>query len=474
MLKFLDTFSDRLINLLHLLFKSDGIIQADELMEELAITEKTLYDDFSFINDNWGDILEVHLSDNGEICAPKMSMSIFLELQSVILLETVSIKIIKSIFFHPNQKLNYHVEKLHLSSSTFYKYIHLINEELVKYDILIENNQAHYQIIGENEARLRRFFTTLFLQVSGYSSKMFLDDKLNDFLKQRIQAQYEGNEESISPNLISYYADLYFFSLLREQQGYFLETPQRFSGLKTSFSLEEFKFIEDHISVLKAEDLSRIEAFILVHHHAFNNYSDQHLNVTIPKCLEAIFETFQLSNRENESVIVNNFLKDLYLSEKFINIPLHLITNKYVYFTNEAKKNNAWAINELKHFINKLSLETSINFNFHLDYIIYVLIIHIPEIMENRLTQHVLMVSDNSKAHAKFLCERIQMELNMAPDSLQHVQCIYKEEIDKIDIHSYELIITNSISINQSFDSILINSFPVLDDIEKIKQKLII
>lgn len=473
MLKILDNFSERIINIIHMLFKSDGKIHIDNILNSLDISDKTLYDDFRFINENWGHIIEINFSESEEICAPKMSMSTFLELQSIILLDTVSIKILKSIFFYPYQKLSFHINRLHLSSSTFYKYIHLINDYLDEYEMTIENNQSCYHISSPNELRLRRFFTTFFLQVSGYSSKMFLDTEMNLFLKERIATLYKKNGHEITSIMLSYYADLYYFSLIREEQGFRLTPPKNFLGNWVNLSDEEHKFFNEHFKNITITNIKNVECFILVHHHKFTSYTDNNLDKAIPNFLNNIVKIFKLDTMEKKDTFVIDFLKDLYLSESFMKVPLHLVTNKYIYFTNEASKNNSWVIYKLKYLISKLSDETGIDFNYHEDFIIYNIIIHLPEIMENRLTQHILIISDNSKAHAEFLCERIQTELNLAPSSSQHVKCIYKEDLVMIDIHSYDLIITNSIPINEKIESILINSFPTFADLQKIKKNLI-
>lgn len=473
MLHVLDNYSDRLITILHVLFKSDGKISFDTLSDTLDISEKTLYDDLTFINENWDDIIEISLSDTDEICAPKMSMSTFLTLQSMILLDAVPIKIIKAIFFYPNEKLSFYSEHLHLSASTFYKYVHLWNEDLKRYNIQIQNTQSSYQIIGDNEISLRRFFTILFLEVSGYSSKVFLTHEKNDFLKNRIKNLYEHNKEEISQLQISFYADLYYVSLQREIQGYKVELPDNFIGDYLPLCDFGRSILSTHYSSLTEEDVYRIEASILVLRTSLNSYTDEHLEKTIPNFLNDLYNTFHIKKEDKVYHKLLTYLKDLYINNLFVNIPFHLISNKYVYFTTEALKNNAWAISEINYLVASLSLQANTNFNYHIDYLIYIFITQLPEIMKNRITQHVLIISSDSQDHAKFLCRMIQTELNMEPVSFEHVDCIHEKDLHKVDYNSYELIITNSIVVNQTIDSLLISGFPSSKDILAIKDILL-
>ena len=142
-----------------------------------------------------------------------------------------------------------------LSASTFYKYVHLWNEDLKRYNIKIQNTQSSYQIIGDNEIRLRRFFTILFLEVSGYSSKVFLTHEKNDFLKNRIKNLYEHNKEEISQLQISFYADLYYVSLQREIQGYKVELPDNFIGDYLPLCDFGRSVLSTHYSSLTEEEL---------------------------------------------------------------------------------------------------------------------------------------------------------------------------------------------------------------------------
>ncbi|WP_207028964.1 hypothetical protein [Vagococcus fluvialis] len=93
--------------------------------------------------------------------------------------------------------------------------------------------------------------------------------------------------------------------------------------------------------------------------------------------------------------------------------------------------------------------------------------------MKNRMTHQILVVSDNSKTHAEFLCETIKYELNMESFSFEQVDCIYKDTVDLLDLNIYSMIITNSIDVHQQYESILINSFPSQEDISYIRNCLL-
>lgn len=473
MLQILDSFSDRLNRILHLLFLSDGKIKFQEMVQHLNVSEKTLEDDIKFINDNWKETIKIEYSNFDEICCPKMSMNIFLELQSIILMNSVSIKILKNLFFYPYEKTTFHVEKLHISSSTFYKYVHIINKEMKQYNIWINNEQSRYYISGENELSIRRFFTTLFLEMSGYTSKTIIKTKPNTIFKSRIKINYNANKQPLSKTQESFYSTLYFISIQREQQGFQVEQTKYFSGIHMPFSEDDINLFSIEYPKLSLDDFYRIEVSILVLRSELNSYRDEHLNSTFSIFLSEIFDTFELKKTTREFNTLLVYLKDLYINNLFVKIPYHLISNKYDFFTNEAKKNNIGAVSEISFLVSHLSLRTKTDFHIHLNDIIFCLITQLPDIMMNKLNHHILVVSDNSKAHAEFLCQSIKSELNIDIISFKQVDCIYKDMIEFLDLNMYSFIITNSIDIHNKYESTLINSFPSQTDISMIKKHLL-
>ncbi|MGL4642731.1 MAG: helix-turn-helix domain-containing protein [Vagococcus fluvialis] len=473
MLRVLDNFSDRLHRIFQLLFLSDGKIKFKKMQNLLNVSEKTLEYDLIFINENWGQIITIEYSNFDEICSPKMAMNTYLELQSIILLNSVSIKIIKAIFFNPYEKTNFYVDKLHISSSTFYKYLHILNEEMEKYDIWIDNDQSEYYISGKSELAIRRFFTILFLEISGYSSKTFIDLEHNEFFKNRIKNNYEINNQRISQLQTSFYADLYYVSIQRELQGFQIIETNKFSGIHLPFTDEETHFFSITYDKLSLNDFYRVETSILFLRNELNSYTDKHLESTFQIFLNEIYDTFQIEKSQREFDTLITYLKDLYINNLFVKTPYFLISNKYDYFTNEAKKNNSWAIAEISFLVSHLSLRTNTDFNIHLNHIIFILVTQLPDIMKNRMTHQILVVSDNSKTHAEFLCETIKYELNMESFSFEQVDCIYKDTLDLLDLNIYSMIITNSIDVHQQYESILINSFPSQEDISTIRNCLL-
>lgn len=139
----------------------------------------------------------------------------------------------------------------------------------------------------------------------------------------------------------------------------------------------------------------------------------------------------------------------------------------------KQKKNNRWAISEISFLVSHLSLRTNTDFHIHLNHIIFILVTQLPDIMKNRVNHHILVVSDNSKKHAEFMCECIKYELNIETLSFEQVDCIFKDTIEYLDLNIYSFIVTNSIYIHNKYDSILINSFPSQADVSKIKKHLL-
>lgn len=473
MFKILDNFSERLHRLSDILLTSDGKTDIKTVLGLLDISEKTLREDITFINENWGYIFQIDISDTGEISAPRISISSFSKLQPKILINSVSIRFFKTLFFHPHQKIGFYTEQLHISTSTFYKYLHLLNERMASYDIEIKNEQSNYFIYSKKEMSVRQFVAIFFLEVSGYSTKLFLENQKNRLLRNRIVENYSYNNESTTQVNIAFYSKMYLISLERESQGFHIDDSSSFIGKTAPLTSEETALFNQFYPNLTMTHIKSIEESILSLRHSLNGYTDSHLEETIPFFLASIFDNFQLDKSREEFSFLLTYIKDLYINKLFVGVPYFLIHNNYAYFSHEARKNNKWTISEITFLVNDLSINTGQDFSEYLHHIIFMLVTQLPEIMENKYQQHVLIVSENSKKHAEFLLRCIKGELTTESISFDHVHCIDEASIETVDIDLYSLIITNSTSIHQNYKAILVNSFPSDYDIDVIKNYIL-
>lgn len=471
-IKILDNSSQRLISILSLLLETEEGIKISEIASNLNVSEKTIHDDLKIISESWANVIGLNLSLNGTIKVSKLSVSTFLQVRSSILLQSIPMKFLKSLVYHPNEDLNFYADKLHISRSTLYRYIPIINNYLTEYDITIDNSHSVYALISSNEVALRCFVTTFFLEISGYTLEDFMTQDEIKFLRTRIIRSYEKNLQHISDLQLDFYTVLYFVSIKRELQGFTADYSQFLTGETDKLNEQEEKYLSKIYPHASIESIMKIEQIILILRSQLNRDQDEHLLETIPFFLNSILNILNIKASTHEYKLLLNYLKDLYLNEKYIQIPFYLVGNQFIFFTKEAEKDNSSIINQLRDWVDELTIVTNTNFNHYFDYIVYIFITNFPEMMQIKIKKNVLVISNQSKEHAEFLLKTIRTKLNTGPIYLTNIECTSLEQIQSINLDKYQFIIKNFALPKIDCESILINDFPSDKNIQTIKSLL--
>lgn len=469
MISIIDISSKRIIKILQLFLQNQDWLTVKQISNELNVSEKTINDDLKLIKDNWESTINLTSSFTQGMKATNLSVSNLIDIQSDILLSSVSIKFIKALFYYPNEHLNFYADKLHVSRSTLYRYLPHINQYLNQFHIDIKSEHSSYQVIANDELKLRRFFSIFFFELSGYNLKRFISEEELDFFYRRVKKIYLTHNEPLSDIQLPVYASYYFVSLKREEQGFYQHKKTSFKGQVTDFDEEERSFISQHFKHLTLKQLTEIEKAILSFRSSLNSHYNKNITDLISFKLNKFFSEFHLDMNELEEIFLLNSLCDLYVNEKYINIPYYLFTNRFTYFAHQTSIQNRETYDKIRQFTKELSKDVNVDFNKHADFIIYLLITSQPELIQTQFTQKTLIISNNSQEHATFLSSVIQTKMNISPYYFNDIISISKRNMFLYDLTTFDLIITNSLEVNQQVDSFLINDFPTQQNIYELK-----
>lgn len=472
MLAILDVSSQRLIKILDILLHSDDWITIREIAKKLAVTEKTIHDDLNYIQDNLNSKIEIETTFPYGIRSSKMTPNIFLDAQSEILFNSITIQFILLLLKIPGRDLNFYSDELHISRSTLYRYLPIIISNFEKYGITIQNSSGKYEIIGKNEYLYRRFFTTFLYEIRGYSTKDILPEELKDFLTQRLKKMYAQNGEEISDLQSAYYSIFYYISIIREEQQHKINYSPNFSGKDTNFLLEEQNYFQLNYPKLMLSTLTTIESNIYIHRHSMFDSTDSIFIKEVSLFLNQLFKTFQIKEYSFEKEMLTDFLVDLCINIKYLKIPYHFFNDRFSLFSNQIKKNNLMVYNVLIKSIKELGEKINLDFNLYESHLVYLLVVSLPNILQTKFNQPILIVSNYSVEHSQFLLRMLQSQLNMDPIYFDNAICIQENTLSTYNLDQFQLILTNvELKIDQS-NCILISDFPKSKSIKEIKKIL--
>lgn len=473
MLSILDTTSKRLIDTLKLLLKSENWLTIRQIADLLNVSEKTIHEDLNYIQNNLDDRVGLEFISPYGIRASKLSVNVFLDIQSQILLNSIPIQFILVLAKQPNQTLNDYAERLHISRSTLYRYLPKINDYFKQYGLEIRKNGSLYSIACKNEYLYRRFFSTFLFEIHGYNVKLIISEQKRTFFKERLTRMYSFNQEEISDLQISYYSIFYQLSIERENQNHPLAYTQTFIGQDTPFTKEEEQFLLLHEPNISLSCCTKIESAIYIHRHTLFSLTDPEFIQDVSLFLEKLFQTFQIEDMEDEKKRLLNFVVDLCINIKYFKIPYHFFYDRFEPFSKQVELNNTAAFNLMTHLIQELSLKTELDFSIYADHLIYLFVVTLPQIIQVKLNQPILIVSGYSVDHSYFLLKMIEGQLNIDSSYFDNVICIHESDLKHYDLGNFQLIISNLVLPLEPTNYILIQDFPSKKNITSIKNILL-
>lgn len=472
MIHTLDVSSQRLINILKILLQEKEWVTPKNISDTLGVSEKTVNDDLKFIKDSWGDIVDIQTSYSLGIQATNISVSTFIKIQSQILLDSIPIKFLRVLMFYPYETLNDYADRLHVSRSTLYRYIPKINTALAKYNISIERNMSSYFLYSGDELHIRRFTTIFFVDICGYNNLSFMTEEQSTWLRNRITQLFKCAKLTVTELHLYYGMVFYFVSILRAREGFLLEkitTPLGYEAPDKE-ALLEFKQL---FNVSEVEAIPNIEGAILGQRAKTSAIkSDYNIAFKIEELLECWLQKMRIFDYDYELKIISSFIEDIYFNDKVYRIPMHFFYSRFDFFAEETKLINPTLYQNVLKMTQQLSKLTYIDFVPHISFITYQLMINFPELINTKLNKHILIISNHSEKHARFMAKTIAAHLHLAPSAKSDFTCISKNHLSEIDLSTFNILVTNSSTVAKQQSCLLINDFPTESNAHDIKSVL--
>lgn len=119
-----------------------------------------------------------------------------------------------------------------------------------------------------------------------------------------------------------------------------------------------------------------------------------------------------------------------------------------------------------------LSTELGVDFITYIDIIIYCLVTTIPEVVLYNKAQKILVVSDFSEKHAKFIVERLSYSVSTKQYSSILFDHTTKDKLSQINLRDYQFIVSNCLVNGDCVDIILIDDYPTYKDISRVNYQI--
>lgn len=331
---------------------------------------------------------------------------------------------------------------------------------------------SSYFLYSEDELHIRRFTTIFFVDICGYNNLGFMTDEQTAWLRGRVTRLFKHAKLTITELHLYYGMVFYFVSILRAKEGFLLENaiiPIHYAAPDKN-ELTEFKQL---FNVSEVAAIPNIEGAILGQRAKTSAIkSDYNIAFKIEELLECWLQKMRIFNYDHELKVISSFIEDIYFNDKVYHIPLHFFYSRFDFFAEETKLINPSLYHNVLKMTQQLSKLTYVDFVPHISFITYQLMINFPELINTRLNKQVLIISNHSEKHARFMAKTVAAHLHLAPSAKSDFTCISKNQLSVTNIEAFNILVTNSATVAKEHMCLLINDFPTESNAQNIKDLL--
>lgn len=421
----------RIVNILYSLTIDHEYMTLKQIQEMNECSDRTVQSDIDTIKDFWG----------GRIAIRHFEQAVFLENRSLgklhqyiyeILQQSLTCNLLISIFFNPEENMDFHAMQTHISTSHAQRTLSDINSFLNRHNIMISKTGGKHFLEGNSEMNLRFFMTEFLIQYQPIMNS-FKNREVMLTLIKVLEEAFIFHKIKLNELLLNQLSLAFYLSIIREKQGFkMIDSEDQFSNF--DFNLpEDFKFTKYEVKA----GLNQFNDLIFLHYNNHELRERVSRNVKTFTEIESFGGIIQNPNDLSDSIF-------LYMLMVYVNnTKLERLLDRSVLFGQESQKMKT----DLFEIVHEQIATYDPNFkNFvleHLDVLIFWVSLTLPK-NKLKIPKKILVISDLGKDHATGLKDFIKTYF-----SYHHFTCgstllgLDEDVIKNID--SFDLIISTTI-----------------------------
>lgn len=464
----LDLSSQRQIRIVEILAENDDWITYAQLSSALETSERTIAEDLSFLRTKWGHVLNFEVvKRNGIRLRHKNAASMSLVITEIFK-ESVALRWIKELLFHPKMPLDFYEKKTYVSRSTLLRQLPKINQFLKTRDMSIEYKNNQCEFLGKTEQGLRDFSAVFLLEIYGMDMEKFdlsLDltiiyDLVLSALKKILEPQEFAfiSEDDIT---LSYQTMFFLVSLIRESQGYHVASPY-----PVEEELEESGLagLQQYFPLISMDHIRPV--YESIHHH-FNGWTSREEELFVIKeltdFLSRLFAELPTSPDEEQQGILRFILKSTYFKAALRPYESSALFDRIYYFFLSFKRKNPLLYELLDTNLAVLSKRVNRDLRSKIDMVAFWMCLVYPEISQNVRPKRALLIGDFGRLHSRFLAKSLSDFFNRETGEVLQFEIPDRPELLTPDeLAEFDLLITTTPRLQVKHpNTVLIDDYPM-------------
>lgn len=464
----LDASSQRLIRIIELLTEKDGWLTYAQLALALKTSERTVAEDLAVLRTKWGHVLNIEVSKkNGIRLLHKNSASMSIVVTDIFQ-ESVALLWIKELLFHPGKTLEFYAKKIFVSRSTLVRQLPKINRYLKTRGVAISCKNNQWEFLGEREQSLRDFSAVFLLELYGLDMEKY-DLSVNlDLLFKLILSAFKNylkpqefdfvSEDDIT---IAYHTMFFIISLIREEQGYHVD-----SCYPVERELEDgaLALLKNHFPQVKADHLRPVYESIYNHFNGWDSREEEALvTKEVKGFVDRMIAEMPVPPDKQQQEIIGFILKSSYFKAALRPYDSSALFDRIHYFLQSFKKKNPLIYSHLEENLTRFSLEVKRDIASKIDIIIFWICLVCPEISQPSKPRRALLIGDFGRLHSRFLAKSLSDFFNRETGEVLQFEIPDRPELLTSDeLAEFDLLITTTPRLQVKHpNTILIDDYPM-------------
>ncbi len=467
MFTLLDETDQRRLSVLRLLFQHADWITVGEIAQSIGASERTAQSDITYIKNKWNGKLNIEVSQKQGVHLCSRSSAVQHEITTDVFNNSVVLRFLRDLIFHPGKSLEFYYAKLFVSKSTLLRQMPKIEEYLASMDVSIEKTSGLYRLCSVNEQYLRKLLAEFYVELNlevimrhkadtryvlPYAAIPIDAARLSRVVRNLIR-QIDRSErgELICQDdvAVAQMAVFYLISLVRENQGFHAKSDRAFAN---ELSEEDYGYFQTLFPHIRKENIQPIHALIAEIVEPPDSAEEALLvqsaaDVFFQKLFKDMSVTCPAVNLQK----LQGTLCILYSYVKACPLTVKGIFGRLNSFASSLETSNPALYKAFQSNLTQFSKSTNTDMTPVLPDLINKSFYYFPDLCRATHLKRILVLSDSGLSHAAFLSRYIQSSFNGRHFTAVDVRAsYYGEALNSASFDSYgtyDILITTTLAL---------------------------
>lgn len=443
MIRLLEGNYRKMEKIIRILSISDKWMTKKELAKRIGSSESTFVRYIEEIKIRWGTDITIQSSQKLGYRLEHLNVPAYLNVLMEMSQSSTNSRLLNEIIVNPGKTIEYYCEKISISHSSFTRKLKQCNQILESYLLKVIVDQGFQLTSLKSELQLRIFVTFFFLSYYGRRTLPFpIEKKKIKEIMVKNNCQLNLFQEE-SPYEQSFFIMYFVVHLMRESQGNPFEWKAGDSYVQLiNIDKKDFLILKNLLGKLKYSSYIKVVNYFV--NTIFSEFSEKEKNEISEQIRRNIsYCSFSSADckEKNEEFVVRLLTQIYFFSRIFPYDTTHL-TIRATYFAEQMQHRHIRLYAGFRAELQFYSTLLNRNLICYLSSYIFWMLIGNPEIHHYTSDKKILIVSDLSLRHSRYI-EKYVSDVLAVHKIHSETTAITEDQLSKYNLLEYDLIVTN-------------------------------